>query len=49
MTLYDNLPAHRTNEVEETPTIENLPPPKQIKPKRRTKKDIKDLISYFFL
>jgi hypothetical protein len=37
------LSNHHIDEVEQTPIIENLPPPKQIK--RRTKKDIKDLIS----
>ncbi len=39
------LSNHHIDEVEQTPIIENLPPPKQIKLKRRTKKDIKDLIS----
>ena len=41
--IYDNEPIHRTNEPEETPTIEKTPAP--IKLKRRTKKDIKDLMA----
>ena len=41
--IYDNLPIHRTNEPEETPIIEKMPSP--IKPKRRTKKDIKELMA----
>ena len=41
--IYDNMPIHRTNEPEETPIIEKMPPP--IKPKRRTKKDIKELMA----
>jgi hypothetical protein len=41
--IYDNEPIHRTNEPEETPTIEKIPAP--IKLKRRTKKDIKDLMA----
>ena len=41
--IYDNMPIHRTNEPEETPIIEKMPAP--IKPKRRTKKDIKELMA----
>jgi hypothetical protein len=41
--IYDNEPIHRTNEPEETPIIEKMPAP--IKIKRRTKKDIKELMA----
>ena len=41
--IYDNMPIHRTNEPEETSIIEKMPAP--IKPKRRTKKDIKELMA----
>ncbi len=45
--VYYNMSIHRINEEEQIPIIEKMPPPKQIKPRRRTKKDIKDLISLF--
>ena len=41
--IYDNVPIHRTNEPEETPIIEKMPAPAKLK--RRTKKDIKDLMA----
>ena len=41
--IYDNVPIHRTNEPEETPIIEKMPAPSKLK--RRTKKDIKDLMA----
>ena len=41
--IYDNEPIQSTNEPEETPIIEKMPPP--VKLKRRTKKDIKELMA----
>ena len=41
--VYDNMSIHRINEEEQTPIIENKPAP--VKLKRRTKKDIKDLMA----
>ncbi len=43
LNIYDNVPIHCTNESEETPIIEKIQAP--IKPKRRTKKDIKELMA----
>ena len=43
MNSFENLPNLHTDEAEEKTIIEKMPPP--IKIKRRTKKDIKDLIS----
>ena len=43
MNSNENLSNHHTSEAEEKTTIEKMPAP--IKIKRRTKKDIKDLIS----
>lgn len=37
------LSNHHIDEVEQTPIIEKMPAP--VKPKRRTKKDIKDLMA----
>ena len=45
MNIYENISNHHIDEVEETPIIENMPPQAPIKPRRRMKKDLKDLIS----
>ena len=37
------LSSHHIDEVEQTPIFEKMPAP--VKPKRRTKKDIKDLMA----
>ena len=43
MNIYENISNHCTDEEEEKPITEKMPAP--IKLKRRTKKDIKDLMA----